>query len=95
MDYNTFKVKIKEHVPKSVDNFYISKKKNDIPVKVLNVSKRSPIAEHLVNNSTCANTYNLNKFKIIKTCSNVFDLIKLEAICNLLRKPVFFLAKRF
>ena len=34
------------------------------------------------------NSYKINRFKIIKTCSNVFDLIKLEAVCILLRKPV-------
>ena len=32
---------------------------------------------------------------IIKTCSNVFDLIKLEAICILLRKPVLCKQKDF
>ena len=47
--------------------------KDDIPVKVLNASKRSSIAEHLVNNSTCANSYNLKRFKVIKTYSNVFN----------------------
>ena len=51
-------------------------KKNDILVKVINASKRSSIEEHLVNNSTCADSYNINRFKIIKTCSNVFDLQK-------------------
>ena len=70
--------RIKEHVPKSVDNFCYSEKKDDIPVKVLNASKPSSIAEHLVNNSTCENSYNLNRFKIIQVCSNFFDLIKLE-----------------
>ena len=30
----------------------------------------------------------MNRFRIIKNCNNVFDLIKLEAICILLRKPV-------
>ena len=89
------KKRIKEHVPNSVDNFCSSENKNDIPVKVLNSFKRSSIAEHLVNNSTCANSYNLNKFKIIKTCSNVFDLIKLKAICILLRKPVLCKQKDF
>ena len=84
----TAKKRIKEHAPTSVENFYFSDKKDGMPVKDLNVSKRSSIAEHLVNNSTCANSYNLNRFKIVKTCSNVFDLIKLEAICILLRKPV-------
>ena len=31
--------------------------------------------EHLVNNPTCANSYDNNRFKIIKTCSNFFYLI--------------------
>ena len=34
----------------------------------------------------------IDRFKI---CSNVFDLIKLEAICNLLRKPVLCKQKDF
>ena len=55
-----------EHVPKSVDNFCLSVKKDDILVKVLNASKRSSIAEHMVNNSTCASSYNINIFKIIR-----------------------------
>ena len=48
----------------------------------------SSILEHLVNNLLCADNYNVNRFKIIKNCSNVLDLIKVEAICNLLRKLV-------
>ena len=87
--------RIKEHVPKSIENFCCSDKKDDIPVKVLNASKRSSIAEHLVNNTTCANSYNTNRLKSIKKCSNVFDLIKLEAICILLRKPVLCKQKDF
>ena len=53
---------MKEHAPKSVENFCFSDKKDDIPVKVLNAFKRSSIAEHLVINSTCANSYNLSRF---------------------------------
>ena len=53
---------MKEHVPNRVENFCFSDKKDDIPVKVLNASKRSSIAEHLVNNPTCANSYNINRF---------------------------------
>ena len=44
---------------------------------------------------SCANNYNIDRFKIIKICSNVFDLIKLEAICILLRKPVLCKQKDF
>ena len=54
---------IKEHVLKSVDKFCYSEKKYDIPVKVLDASKRSSIAEHLVKNSTCANSYILIDLK--------------------------------
>ena len=64
--------RIKEHVLKSVESFCVSDEKDDIPVKVLNASKRSSIAEHLINNLTCKNSYIINRFKITKTCSNVF-----------------------
>ena len=57
--------------------------------------EHSSIAQHLINNPTCANNYDMNRFKIIKNCINVFDLIKLEAICILLRKPVLCKQKDF
>ena len=41
------------------------------------------------------NNYNIKRFKIIKICSNIFDLIKLEAICILLKKPVLCKQKDF
>ena len=87
--------RIKEHIPKSVERFCDLKNKDVIPVKVLNASKRSSIAEHLTNNPTCATNYNLNRFRIIKNCNNIFDLIKLEAICILLRKPILCKQKDF
>ena len=43
----------------------------------------------------CANNYNMNRFKAIKTCNNVFNLIKLGAICILLKKPVLCKQKDF
>ena len=87
--------RIKEYVPKNVENFCFSQKKDDIPTKVLNASKRSSVAEKLVNNLTCANSYNLNRFKIAKIYSSVFDLTKLEAICILLWKPVLWKQRYF
>ena len=57
------------------------------PIRVINASKRSANAEHLVNNLDCASNYNLKRFKIIKNCFNISDLVKLEAICILSRKP--------
>ena len=87
--------RIKEHILKKVENFRLSEKKDDVPIKVINASKRSSIAEHLVNNSLCADNYNVKRFKIVKNCSNVFILIKLEAICILLRKSVLCKQKDF
>ena len=87
--------RIKEHIPKSLESFCCLENKDIIPAKVLNVAKRSSIAQHLINNPTCANNYDMNRFKIIKNCNNVFDLIKLEAICILLRKPVLCKQKDF
>ena len=71
----------KRACPKQCRYFCFTEKKDDIPVKVLKASKRLSIAEQLINNSTCANIYILNWLKIIKTCSNDFDLVKLEVIC--------------
>ena len=54
---------------------------------MVNASKRSAIAEHLVNNSNCASNYNLNRFKIIKNSFSISDMIKLEATCISIRIP--------
>ena len=54
--------RIKDYVPKSVENFCCLDKKDYITAKVLNASKRSIIAENLVNNSTCAKSYNIIRF---------------------------------
>ena len=61
--------RIKEHVPKSVDSFCCLDKRDDLPAKVLNEFKRSSISRHLLNNPTCAKNYNINRFKITKTCN--------------------------
>ena len=57
--------RIKEHIPKSLESFCCLDNKDIIPAKVLNASKRSSIAQHLINNPTCANSYDMNRFKII------------------------------
>ena len=62
---------------------------------MVNASKRSAIAEHLVNNSNGASSYNLNRFKIIKNCFSISDLINDEAICILIIKPKFCKQKYF
>ena len=42
--------------------------------------KRSLIAEHLINSSNCGKNRDETRFKILRKCSNMFDLTKLEAI---------------
>ena len=44
-------------------------------LRVVNASKRSAIAKCLVNNSDCANNYNLKIFKVIKNCYSISNLI--------------------
>ena len=42
--------------------------------------KRSAVAKHMVNNQSCAENFNLDRFEITKSCYSVFDLLKMEAI---------------
>ena len=86
MTSRQFGKRIKEHIPKSIDEFCKSNEKTK-SIRVINASKRFAISEHLVNNLDCASNYNLKRFKIVKNCFHISDLIKLEAICILLRKP--------
>ena len=74
-------VKIKEHIPKSCK----MSNKEQKSKKVVNASKRSAVAEHLFNNLGCASYYILKRFKIFKTYFNIFDLIKPEAKCILIK----------
>ena len=56
-----------DQIQNSVEMLYFPEKKDDKPFKVLNESKRLSNAEQLVNNSTFANSFNLNRYKVIKT----------------------------
>ena len=49
----------------------------------------------MVNNQSCAENFNLERFKIIKSCYNVFDLVRMEAICILNRKHALCRQKEF
>ena len=89
------KKSVKEHIPVCVEKFLKKSEKDNKPVKVLNAIKRSAIAEHLVLNHSCAENFNFERFKIIKTCNSVYDLIKMEAICILNRKPTLCRQKEF
>ena len=61
----------------------------------MNAIKRSTFAERLVKNKSCVKNFKLERFKIIKCCYNVFDLLKLEAICILKRKITLCRQKEF
>ena len=47
-----------------------------------------------MNNHKCAKNFNLYRFKIIKKCANISDLIKLEAICIFIRKLIIIATKK-
>ena len=85
-----FGKRVKEHIPKSIEKFCKMSNKENKFVKVVNASKRSAIAECLVNNNVYASSYNLNKIKIIKNCFSISDLIKLKSICILIINSKYF-----
>ena len=73
------KTRLNEHIPKCILKFIDEKTK--IKTKaVVNATKRSSIAEHLVNNTNCANNYDLTRFKILNNCTSSIDLVRLENI---------------
>ena len=46
----------------------------------MNATRKSSIAEHLVNYPNCGKNYEDVRFKIVQQCSNVYDILKVEAI---------------
>ena len=62
---------------------------------VVNATKISSIAEHLINNVDCASNYDLLRFKAINNCTNFIDLVRLEAISIFLNKPKLCKKKEF
>ena len=66
MTSRQFGKRIKEHVPKSIEEFCKMSDKENKTVRMVNASKRSAIAEHLINNDNCASNYNLDRFKVKK-----------------------------
>ena len=60
-----------------------------------NAIKRSSISEHLVKNPVCGNSYNKMRFKVLISCTNNFDLVKIETIYIHLNKPKLCKQKEF
>ena len=60
-----------------------------------NAIKRSSISDYLVKNPVCGSSYNEMRFKILRSCTNIFELIKIEAIYIHLNKPKLCKQKEF
>ena len=43
--------------------------------------KRSAISKNLMSDQSCDENFNLKRLKIVKTCCNVFDLVKMKSKC--------------
>ena len=71
--------RIKEHIPKCVSD-HISNQPKTISIATSNAMKRSSISEDLIKNPNCGKSYNVMKFRILRSCNNIYDLIKIEAI---------------
>ena len=52
-----------------------------------NAIKRSSVSEHLVENPVCENGYSEMRFKILRSCTNIYDLVKIEPIYIHSNKP--------
>ena len=83
MTSRQFGKRIKEHIPKSIDEFCKLSNEENKSIRVVNASKRSAISEHWVNKSDCASNNNLKRFKTVKNCFLISDIIKFEALCIL------------
>ena len=73
--------RIKEHIPKCV-NDNISNQPKTISTATSNAMKGFSISEPF-----CGKSYNEIKFRILRSCINIYDLIKIEPIYNHLNKP--------
>ena len=66
MTSRQFVKRIKQNIPKGIDALFEMSNKENKFIRVVKGSKKSAIAEHLVNDSDFASSYNLKKFRIIK-----------------------------
>ena len=61
----------------------------------MNATRKSLIAEYLVNYPNFGKNYKDVRFKTVQQCSNLYDILKLEAIFIYLNKPEIFKQKEF
>ena len=78
--------RIKEHVPKCV-KVHVKDQPKKMSIATSNAIYRLSISEYFVKNPICGNSYSEMKFKILRSCTNIFDLVKIEAIYIHLNKP--------
>ena len=71
--------RIKERGPKCVKE-YVKDQPKKMSNATSNAIKRSLISAHFVKNQVLRNNYSGIRFKTLKSCTNIFDLINKEAI---------------
>ena len=80
--------RIKEHVPKCVKEFIKEPTQNFKESKTLeNASKRSTIAQHLLENKECGKAHKDENFEILYKCRNLSELRVLEAVVITFLEP--------
>ena len=70
-------------------------KKQTVGEKLSLCNENFLIAEHLMDNIDCANSYKLLKFRAINQSSNLIDLVRLEEISIFLNKQELCIHKEF
>ena len=76
-------------------NEIINNQPKTINIATLNAINTSSISEYLIKNLICGKSYYETKFKLLRRCNNVFDIIKIEAIYIHLNKPKLCKQKNF
>ena len=90
--------RVKEHVPTCVKRFLAHPHDQGYAVDapLVNASKKSSIAKHLLDNhTTCGSKYSDDKFKIIRRCKTNFELTVSEAVLILTLRPTLCVQQKF
>ena len=81
---------MKEHIPSCVKKFY-SKPSDGVDYKTIpmlyNASKKSSIAEHLLNNPECGTNIAKCEFSILRRCTSKFRLDIAESVIIAAMEP--------
>ena len=73
--------RVREHVPVCVQKYIMNPQGNyKDHVKLVRASRKTAIAEHLLENRDCGLQYNDSMFSIIKQCANNYELKVQEAV---------------